>query len=133
MILYETNFTYDKIIKLLGKQKHFRYFDSRDETVFNSQLYHVLLKDESSYVGYGHLDAEPNKLWLGMCVFDSHQSKGYGKMILNHLFNIQTPYSKINLTVDKENVAAVNLYISNGFRIISQTDKIYYCERNYNG
>lgn len=132
MIQYETDFSYDKVIKLIKQSKHFRYFESRNENIFNSHLYHVLLKDKSSYVGYGHLDAELNKLWLGMCIFDSHQSKGYGKAILNHLLNIQTQYPKINLTVDKENFRAVNLYISNGFRIITQTDRIYYCERNYN-
>jgi len=132
MIKYETDFSYDEAITLIKHPKHFRYFESRNENIFNSHLYHVLVKDELSYVGYGHLDAELNKLWLGMCIFDSHQSKGYGKAVLNHLLNIQTIYSKINLTVDKENIAAVNLYISNGFRIISQTDKIYYCERNYN-
>jgi len=129
MIQYETNFDYDQVVELIGKQKHFRYFESRNENIFNSHVYHVLLKDESSYVGYGHLDAELNKLWLGMCVFDSHQSKGYGKVILNNLLNIQTKYSKIHLTVDKENFAAVNLYLSNGFRITQQTDPIYYCER----
>ena len=129
MIQYETNFDYDQVVDLIGKQKHFRYFETRSQEIFDSHVHHVLLRDESTYVGYGHLDAELNKLWLGMCVFDSHQSKGYGKVILNHLLNIQTKYSKIHLTVDKENFSAVNLYLSNEFRITQQTDSIYYCER----
>lgn len=133
MIHFETEFDYEQVVDLIGKQKHFRYFETRSQEIFDSHVHHVLLRDESTYVGYGHLDAELNKLWLGMCVFDTHQSKGYGKVILNHLLNIQTPYSKINLTVDKENLHAVNLYLSNGFRIIQQTDSIYYCERNNNG
>ena len=129
MIQYETNFDYDQVVDLIGKQKHFRYFETRSQKIFDSHVHHVLLRDESTYVGYGHLDAELNKLWLGMCVFDSHQSKGYGKVILNNLLNIQTKYSKIHLTVDKENFSAVNLYLSNEFRITQQTDSIYYCER----
>ena len=129
MIYFETEFDYEQVVDLIGKQKHFRYFETRSQKIFDSHVHHVLLRDESTYVGYGHLDAELNKLWLGMCVFDSHQSKGYGKVILNHLLNIQTKYSKIHLTVDKENFSAVNLYLSNGFRITQQTDSIYYCER----
>jgi GNAT superfamily N-acetyltransferase len=135
MIYFETEFDYDQVVDLIGKQKHFRYFETRSQEIFDSHVHHVLLRDESTYVGYGHLDAELNKLWLGMCVFDPHQFKGYGKAILKNLItrftriDIQIKYSKIHLTVDKENFSAINLYLSNRFRIVQQTDSIYYCER----
>lgn len=134
MFYYETEFDYEQVIKLVGIQKNFRYFETRSREIFDSHVYHILLKDESSYVGYGHLDAdEQDKLWMGICVFGTQQSKGYGTAILNHLVNIPTKYSKIHVAIDKDNFLSVNMCLSGGFRIKKQTDTKYFCERKYNG
>jgi ribosomal protein S18 acetylase RimI-like enzyme len=68
-------------------------------------------------------------MWLGMCVFDEYIGMGYGKIILTQL--IKNTNQNIHLTVDIDNIVAVNLYLKNGFKIYDQTEKIYFCIKKY--
>jgi GNAT superfamily N-acetyltransferase len=116
----------DIVEKNKNLKKYFRYFDSRDESCFNNHFYHFVLNDPNP-VGYGHLDYDNDKMWLGMCVFDSYVGKGYGKLIFKTLIDKRENHS-LHLTVDKDNFKAINLYLSNGFKIYKQTEKIFYCK-----
>lgn len=126
---FEQTFSFDDIKNLVeanvNLKKTFRYFDSRDESCFKNHFYHFILND-SNPIGYGHLDYDCGKMWLGMCVFDSYVGRGYGKLILRNLID-NRENNVLNLTVDKENYKAINLYLNNGFKIHSQTQKIFYC------
>jgi GNAT superfamily N-acetyltransferase len=128
---FNQNFSFDDIKTLVEANKSlkptFRYFDTRDKTCFDNHVFHFILND-SDPIGYGHLDYDSDKIWLGMCVFDAFVGKGYGKIILEHLIN-NNKNNTIHLTVDKDNYKAVNLYLHHGFKIYSQTEKIYYCRR----
>lgn len=128
-MIFETHIQYDDIRNLVSLNPvaniTFRYFDKRTKDCFKNHVYHFILKDESS-IGYGHLDYEDEKLWLGMCVFDSFVGKGYGRLILKKLIENRNG-RELYLSVDKENFKAINLYLSEGFRIYSQTEKIYLC------
>lgn len=126
----EVNFSFNFVKKIVSQNKNlkktFRYFDSRDESCFDNHFYHVILNDPDP-VGYGHLDYEDGRMWLGMCVFDSYVGKGYGKLILKTLIDTRENHS-LHLTVDKDNFKAINLYLSNGFKVYKQTEKIFYCK-----
>ena len=50
MFYYETEFDYEQVIKLVGIQKNFRYFETRSREIFDSHVYHILLKDESCFI-----------------------------------------------------------------------------------
>ena len=127
---FDTDFSFSHIKSITDSnkllRKTFRYFDSRDETYFNNHFYHFILND-SEPVGYGHLDYDDDRMWLGMCVFDSYVGKGYGKLIFKTLIDRRENHS-LHLTVDKDNFKAINLYLSNGFKIYKQTEKIFYCK-----
>lgn len=124
----DISFSYIKNISDSNKslKKSFRYFDSRDESCFDNHFYHFVLNDPEP-VGYGHLDYDDDRMWLGMCVFDSYVGKGYGKLIFKTLIDRRENHS-LHLTVDKDNFKAINLYLSNGFKIYKQTEKIFYCK-----
>jgi GNAT superfamily N-acetyltransferase len=128
-MIFNENFTYSDIIKILHNNpkatKTFRYFSTRSDSCFKNHIYHFICEESGEFIGYGHLDYE-DKLWLGMFISDLQISKGYGKIILNHL--ISKANQDIYLTVDKENISAVNLYLKSGFRIYDQTKQIYYCK-----
>jgi ribosomal protein S18 acetylase RimI-like enzyme len=105
----------------------FRYFNSRPRDIIKNHLSSYLLYEEASKtpIGYGHLDPEGDKVWLGIAIRESCQGKGYGKLIMQRLINdamiLKVDY--IHLTVDKNNLNAVKLYESFGFvriREISQ-------------
>lgn len=129
---FNQDFTFDEVKKLINSnlnlRKNFRYFNSRSNECFKNHYYHFILNDPEP-VGYGHLDCEYDKMWLGMCVFDSFVGKGYGKLILNNLIDNRKK-NVLYLTVDKNNYKAINLYLNRGFQIYSQTEKIFYCKLN---
>lgn len=126
---FNQGFSFEDIKNLVevnvNLKKTFRYFDSRDQDCFKNHFYHFILNDPNP-VGYGHLDYDCGKMWLGMCVFDSHIGKGYGKLILKDLLNNRKD-NILYLSVDKNNFKAINLYLQHGFKIYEQTEKIFYC------
>jgi GNAT superfamily N-acetyltransferase len=126
---FNQKFSFEDIKNLVevnvNLKKTFRYFDSRDQDCFKNHFYHFILNDPNP-VGYGHLDYDCGKMWLGMCVFDSHIGKGYGKLILKDLLNNRKD-NILYLSVDKDNLKAINLYLQCGFKIYEQTEKIFYC------
>lgn len=128
-MMIQNNISFNFVKEIVGQNKKlkktFRYFDFRDERCFNNHFYHAILSDPDP-VGYGHLDYEDGRMWLGMCVFDAYVGKGYGKLIFNALIDNRENHS-LHLTVDKDNFKAINLYLSNGFKIYKQTEKIFYC------
>jgi GNAT superfamily N-acetyltransferase len=127
-MLYRNDISYDDILELLSSNpnvtKTFRYYETRTSLHFENHTYHFLAQKENDIVGYGHLDYD-NKLWLGMFVTDKFVGRGYGKQILKTLINFSK--EDINLSVDKDNISGINLYLGSGFRIYDQTDKIFYC------
>lgn len=126
---FNQNFSFEDIKSLVQENKNFkktfRYFDTRNKDCFENHFYHSILNDPNP-IGYGHLDYDCGKMWLGMCVFDSYIGKGYGKLILKDLLN-NRKNNILHLSVDKENFKAINLYLQYGFRIYEQTEKIFYC------
>jgi len=127
---FKTDFSFFYVKNIVDSnnnlKKTFRYFDSRDEACFNNHFYHFILNDPDP-VGYGHLDYDDGRMWLGMCVFDSYVGRGYGKLIFETLIDNRESHS-LHLTVDKDNFKAINLYLSNGFKIYKQTERIFYCK-----
>lgn len=127
-MIYRNNISYDDVINVLENNpnvsKTFRYYQTRTSSHFENHIYHFLVQKENEVVGYGHLDYE-DKLWLGMFVTDKFAGQRYGKKILQTLVTLAK--QDIHLSVDKDNISAINLYLQSGFRIYDQTDKIFYC------
>jgi ribosomal protein S18 acetylase RimI-like enzyme len=110
------NLLYDFIN--LNISPFFRYYNKREPLlIIKNHIYTVLLSDTSkNIVGYGHIDYE-NVNWIGLCVLDEYRGLGYGKSILAHLINhaISLNIEKLYLTVDNDNMIAINLYKKYGF------------------
>lgn len=111
---------------------HFRYFNSRTiELALPSHLYTIVLRslDSLAVEGYGHLDkdAASNKVWLGICLLDRNQGKGFSNQIMHSLITKakQLKLESIFLTVDQNNYKARLLYHKFGFcEIINTSDTI---------
>jgi ribosomal protein S18 acetylase RimI-like enzyme len=95
-------------------QDTFRYFKTRNFDCLKNHIVTRLYYKNDICIGYGHLDLE-NCIWLGICVADEHQGKGYGNFIMDDL--LSSTNEDIFLTVDKENISALNLYKKKGFII----------------
>ena len=107
----------------------FRYFKTRNIiSVFPNHIHTIVVNntENNEIQGYGHLDKEGEKVWLGICVLENAQQKGIGKLIMDNL--ISTARSKniaeIYLTVDIDNIIAYNVYLKYKFIEIDRTDLI---------
>ncbi len=121
------HFLTDFIDKIGNSSKTFRYFTKRDpQNALANHLTTFLLYDDM-FVGYGHLDRENNKVWLGICVKEGCQGKGYGKLIMQKL--VDSYNGDIDLSVDLHNKIAINLYKLFHFKEISQKNGILYMKR----
>jgi ribosomal protein S18 acetylase RimI-like enzyme len=111
----------------------FRYFQSRDpRAAFKNHVYTVVGIENDIVVAYGHIDYE-TKYWFGICVLNTYQGKGYGKQIINSILEFTDSNSiDLALSVDSNNIVAIELYKKNGFIKVKNTDTIVYMERKIN-
>jgi ribosomal protein S18 acetylase RimI-like enzyme len=117
----------DKIIKIKpsiekvrfffenNKSKYFRYYEKRPFDIIEEHVYTSLYLYDGEIIGYGHIDRENSKNWLGIFISDKYRGKGIGKIIMMDL--IENSEDDIYLTVDRENIGAINLYKKFGFII----------------
>ena len=113
-----------KFLKLAGNSiETFRYFNKREVSIVSTHLYNIILLKDDLIVGYGHLEEENQKIWLGVCVIESEKGNGFGKKIIRKLidFCIENKIEEIYLTVDSINLTAIRLYENFNFKI----EKIY--------
>ena len=123
----------EDFIKNIGNSKEtFRYFETRSFEALNNHLCTYLLLLDEVPIGYGHLDKEDDKVWLGIALNENHKGKGFGALIIDHLlvFANNSKLKIIHLSVDKQNTSAVKLYLKKGFICILQneTKSIYKIE-----
>ena len=110
-----------------ASSKKFRYYAKRaPEEAIANHMVTILLFDGPS-IGYGHLDKEANKVWLGICVKDKYCGKGYGKEVMRYLTDSYS--GDIYLSVDKDNLSAQRLYGLFSFKIIKESGNIFYMKR----
>lgn len=100
--------------------KNFRYFEKRPFDVLKNHIFTGLYYKDNILLGYGHLDYDSDKIWLGIIVSDENQSKGHGNNIIDSL--ISKTKKNIHLSVDKENIKARKLYEKKGFEIIKENE-----------
>jgi ribosomal protein S18 acetylase RimI-like enzyme len=101
----------------------FRYFNKRTFDVLKNHIITILLLDNNLPVGYAHIDFDI-KHWFGICILENYQGKGYGKKIMEYIFNhakIKNIH-KIYLTVDKINTIAIYLYTKFNFKIVEEKE-----------
>jgi ribosomal protein S18 acetylase RimI-like enzyme len=90
--------------------------------------------DVSDFVPYVGDDSffdkskEQNIYWLGICILDEYQGKGFGNQMMIKLIEIfkEKQLSKeLYLTVDKDNQKAINLYKKFNFDLIEDNNTYY--------
>lgn len=105
--------------------KTFRYFEKRSlETIQNHLITYVLVK-ENQVIGYGHLEREIDKVWLGIAISESQLGKGFGLYLMNTLvdFARKLQIKTLHLSVDKVNLGAIKLYEKVGFLKINELNE----------
>lgn len=100
----------------------FRYFDKRPIEVLDNHKLTLLAFMGEKPIGYGHLDYEGGRTWLGIAMIEGYTGKGFGKKIMDYLLTYadESNLSEIHLSVDKENKAAVSLYNKLNFEVVKE-------------
>ncbi len=113
--------------------EHFRYFRTRDpKNILSQHVYTIVGIDEETQqaIAYGHIDYE-EKYWLGICVLNSYCGRGYGKQIMDDLLlYADTRDIPLSLSVDVDNVPAINLYKKYKFIEKKITNTVLYMNRH---
>lgn len=53
----------------------FRYFQKRNIDSVHNHLVTYVLKERNQVIGYGHLENEDNRVWLGISLIESAKEK----------------------------------------------------------
>jgi len=124
----------NRFLSNAGDLSNFRYFRNRSLESIKNHLHTCVLLKKNTPVGYGHLDPENGKVWLGMAIGDSHRGGGLGKILLKHLIDEakKKQIDKITLSVDKDNLAAIRLYEKFGFKQIKDEESYFLYELDLN-
>ena len=122
-LVYLTDFLKNKI------SDYFRYYTKRDTNAINNHTVTYIGIIQNKPVAYGHIDysKDENKYWLGICLLEGYQGKGYGKQIMNKLIDTfnNTDIDTLYLTVDKDNTIAISMYKKYSFNIIDEEESYY--------
>jgi RimJ/RimL family protein N-acetyltransferase len=121
------NSEYLHLLKIFSNNtlsNHFRYFNkflSSNNFPLNmikNHIYTIIGTINNIPIAYGHIDFE-NNYWLGICILNEYQNKGYGKQIMNHLLEFvnNNNINPLFLTVDNDNLNAIHLYNKFNFSI----------------
>ena len=95
----------------------FRYFEKRSLESINSHLITYVLIKEMQVIGYGHLERENEKVWLGIAIVESQMGMGYGLYMMDSLLDFarKQQIGQVHLSADKVNIGAIKLYEKVGF------------------
>jgi ribosomal protein S18 acetylase RimI-like enzyme len=122
-VVYLTDFLKNKI------SNYFRYYTKRDTSIIINHTVTFIGSIQDKPMAYGHIDysKDENKYWLGICLLEEYQGKGYGKQMMNALIDIfnNKDIDTLYLTVDKDNSKAVSMYTKYSFNIIDEGESYY--------
>lgn len=84
-------------------------------TTRNVFFYKVYYADV--FIGTMHLETAGSVLYMDILVFERHRRKGFGKRIISDILSGVLPisYDRIDVSIDKENIASIGLFEKNGF------------------
>jgi hypothetical protein len=104
------------IKKNINGVKTFRYYSKKPYNIIKNHIYTCLYYIDNICVGYGHLDYEDNKIWLGIMVSDSQIGNKIGDKIMDDL--LLNSNTDVYLSVDFDNKYAISLYEKKQFKIV---------------
>ena len=109
----------------------FRYFNKRNIKCIEDHILTIIMLEHKKPIGYAHIDYD-KKYWFGICILQEYQSKGYGRKIMEYIFNHEKieEIGEIFLSVDVNNDKAIKLYKKYNFNIVEENN-IYYIMKKY--
>jgi ribosomal protein S18 acetylase RimI-like enzyme len=109
----------EQFISVAGTSlESFRYFEKRPFSIVLNHIVTYLVVDEAEkLVGYGHLDTESDKIWLGIAIAEHCKGKGIGNLLMSHLIEAakKNKISTLYLSVEVGNKVAIHLFEKKGF------------------
>jgi ribosomal protein S18 acetylase RimI-like enzyme len=120
----------ESFLNLAGKSLlSFRYYNSRPISIIrNHHCTFLFINSNNNPVAYGHLDNDNGITWLGIAVAENHIGLGYGKKMMNALIDEakKNRVKEIYLTVDKDNIIAIELYEKCNFIRVEEKEYFKY-------
>ncbi len=91
-----------------------------------NNVYYYKVKYKDKIVSTVHIEKQENILYLSVLVLPKYQNKGFGTQILNDIKSKQIiqNFSKIIVSIDKENVSSIKLFEKAGFLLKFEEDEL---------
>jgi GNAT superfamily N-acetyltransferase/sugar phosphate isomerase/epimerase len=115
----------ENFVSRAGKSlETFRYFAKRPFSIVQNHACTWVIEEDGQVEAYGHLDREGDTVWLGIAVTDHARGKGYGRKMMQRLMDSASAQgiSRVKLSVDNANEAAIRLYERFGFRLVEKRE-----------
>ncbi|HEY8888805.1 MAG TPA: GNAT family N-acetyltransferase [Clostridium sp.] len=94
------------------------YYDEAQEYYLDKGA--IFIEFDSIPIGYGQIIVEDKKaIIVNFGIIEKYRKEGYGQSLLHYLLNLamDNDFSKVLLRVDSNNVVALKLYQSVGFKV----------------
>ena len=89
-----------------------------------NRAYYMEINDE--IIGYIEYAIIYDKAELNYIFIDNkYRKKGYAQELLNYMLSNLSNVINITLEVNINNIGAINLYLKNGFKVVSKREKYY--------
>lgn len=107
---------------------HPHQFDKKtlEQICSSTKDHYFVLMIKKKIIGYSMLRLFGYNIpSFGICIRNGYENKGYGQLMTEKMIQkaLQLGYKEVILTIHKENVRALNLYIKTGFDITSRNPK----------
>lgn len=101
----------------------FTYWQKRDISVLNNHVATVLLRTAEKPVAYGHLDKDGEMNWFGIYLDPLARGRKIGSLLTAYLLHLCWVHNidEINLSVNRDNIIAQNLYHKFNFQLVKET------------
>lgn len=95
----------------------FRYFNKRKTQDILRNKFVVVIEQDETYIGYGHIDFENGTNWVGICIGDNQYGRHLGSFLMQKLLTAanRLKIDSLELKVDVDNKKAQWLYKKYGF------------------
>lgn len=105
----------------IDKDIYFHYVTTTENVVYYKILLH------NNLVATLHCECVDDTLYLSLLVIPEYQKRGIGSQILRDvkLKKLDLHFSKIQVAIEKDNIASVRLFKNMGFTLLCEEDELW--------
>ena len=109
------------ISRFLSISDNYFNYVTNTENVYFYKVY-----ENEKIIGTIHLEKYDHLLYMDILIFPEFQRRGFATKVIKDIQNdiFKLNYKKIEISIDKSNIASIKLFENAGFRFVSKEDEL---------